>query len=78
MFVLALASRGRAGLIFIAVGAFLVLRGTRVRGGVALAVSAAVYFVLMKFVIMPHVGVAISVHLQGALPGAATSRTAAS
>jgi uncharacterized membrane protein len=38
------------------VGLTLVLAGVRVREGMAIAIASAVYFVLMRFVIMPAVG----------------------
>jgi uncharacterized membrane protein len=37
-------------------GAFLVLSGHRVRPGLAIAAVSSVYFVLIRFVIMPHFG----------------------
>jgi uncharacterized membrane protein len=42
------------GLAFL--GAFLVLTGYRMRAGLAMAVAASVYFVLMRFYVMPHFG----------------------
>jgi uncharacterized membrane protein len=55
-FGLALASREDVPLVFVTVGAFLVLRGHAPRVGFALAAVSAAYFVLMKFVVMPSVG----------------------
>jgi uncharacterized membrane protein len=42
------------GLAFL--GAFLMLTGYRMRAGLVMAVSASVYFVIMRFMIMPHFG----------------------
>jgi uncharacterized membrane protein len=55
-FVLALAAREDVPLIFIVVGAFLVLSGRAPREGVALAAISGAYFSVMKFAVMPHFG----------------------
>jgi uncharacterized membrane protein len=54
--VLALASREDVPLIFIVVGLFLIVRGQSLRAGLLLAGTSALYFALMKFVVMPRIG----------------------
>jgi uncharacterized membrane protein len=53
---LAVLSREDVPLVFVVVGAFLVLRGRNWRGACALAGFAAAYFVVMKFGVMPRIG----------------------
>jgi uncharacterized membrane protein len=55
-FVLALAAREDVPLVFLAVGAFLVLGGRAPRAGVMLAGVAGAYFCSMKFAVMPRFG----------------------
>lgn len=55
-FVLALASREDVALIFLAVGAYLVLTGRALRAGVTIALAAGAYFAVMKFIVMPRFG----------------------
>lgn len=55
-FVLAVLSREDVPLIFIVVGVFAFLRGKSARGSLALVACSAIYFVAIKFVVMPRIG----------------------
>ncbi len=55
-FIIALGCREDVSVGLAILGAFLALSGHRVRAGLIMAVSATVYFVVMRFVIMPSFG----------------------
>jgi uncharacterized membrane protein len=55
-FVLALTTREDISIMLAVYGVFLVASGERVRAGAVLAAISGVYFVVIKFVVMPHFG----------------------